>query len=277
MSRALFVYMPVVHAGIIQYLRDNSEITVVLLDNLKAQSVNKFLERDIRALTAPEVQTALQAYGFDRVLITNQTNLSTILTPFSEVIIPEDEIIIDFLKQFAPEIKTTTTSLFVRWTKNISTIEHEVPSNRVISEDSFAKELLNTLEVTAQKSPDWWRQIAAALVVDGQVISSGYNEHSPSSHSLEINGDPRSNFDAGQGAGIYTSIHAEAAALAEAAKLGISTDGADAYVTTFPCPTCARSLAAAGIKRVFYRNGYSLVDAEQILKDAQIEIILVQK
>jgi len=277
MKKALFVYMPVVHAGIVEYLQDNPETTIVLLDNRKAQTVNKYLERDIRALSAQEIQVALEGYGYAQVLIADQFNVASLLGSFTELVIPQDEVIEDFLQQFAPKVSATTISLFVRWTKNISSVEHKVPSDRIISEDDFTKDMLDKLELTAQKSPDWWRQIAAALVVDGQIISSGYNAHSPSSHSLEINGDPRSNFDAGQGAGIYTSIHAEAAALAHAAKLGVSTNGADAYVTTFPCPTCARSLVAAGISRVFYRDGYSLLDAEQILKDAAVEIILVEK
>jgi dCMP deaminase len=101
--------------------------------------------------------------------------------------------------------------------------------------------------------------------------------HFPSAHALTLNGDPRSNLDAGQGPGVYTSIHAEACALAHAAKKGVATDKADIYVTTFPCPTCARSLVEAGIARVFYKKGYSLLDAEEILKGAGIEIILVKE
>jgi len=276
MRTALFIYMPVIHAGILEYTQNNPDQTIILLDNIQARSVNKFLERDIRALPATDIQAALETYGVNEVLIVDQTNVADVLKEYQVVYIPNDEIIEDFLTQFAPEIQTIQISLFLRWTKNISTTEYDVPEDRVVSEDLFAAEMLTTLSKTALQSPDWWRQIAAALVVDGKIISTGLNTHAPTTHTLEINGDPRSNFDAGQGVGIYTSIHAEAAALALAAKQGIATKGADAYVTTFPCPTCARSLAVAGVSRVFYRDGYSVLDAEQILKDAGIEIILIK-
>jgi dCMP deaminase len=168
-------------------------------------------------------------------------------------------------------------NVFLRWTKQISTTEFEVPPDRKMTRDAFALELLDTLTDEAQKSPDWWRQIAAAIVRDGEVIAIAHNKHYPSQHALTINGDPRSNLDAGQGPGIYTSIHAEAWAIAQAAKKGISTEGTDIYVTTFPCPACARLLVEAGIARVFYRKGYSLLDAEEILKNAGVEIILVEE
>ena len=274
--QALFLYAPVVHKELLDYIENNSDQTVVLLDNIKAQSVNKFLERDIRALPAEKIKTALEAYGHTDVQIVNQENASDVLSAFSAVHIPQDEIIQQFVASFASSITTETVSLFSRWTKQISTVEHEVPAHRTISEDVFAQEQLDTLETEAQRSPDWWRQIAAAIVKDGQVLGVAHNKHYPSAHALTINGDPRSNFDAGEGQGIYTSIHAEAFAIAQAARQGTSTEGADMYVTTFPCPTCARSLVETGIKRVFYRHGYSALDAEQILSDTGIEIILVK-
>jgi dCMP deaminase len=45
-------------------------------------------------------------------------------------------------------------------------------------------------------------------------------------------------------------IHAEANAIGRAAKRGCSTDGCTAYVTAFPCLSCAKQLIAAGIKKV---------------------------
>ncbi|HLN18769.1 MAG TPA: deaminase, partial [Patescibacteria group bacterium] len=62
----------------------------------------------------------------------------------------------------------------------------------------------------------------------------------------------------------------------KAAKDGISLNNTNLYVTTFPCPTCAKLIAEAGIKKVYYESGYSLSDAEDILKNAGIEIILVK-
>jgi deoxycytidylate deaminase len=48
------------------------------------------------------------------------------------------------------------------------------------------------------------------------------------------------------------AVHAEMAAITDAAKRGVSIDGATLYCTTFPCHECARHVVAAGIRRVYY-------------------------
>ena len=112
---------------------------------------------------------------------------------------------------------------------------------------------------------------------DGKPLISTHNRPSKSDLlNVNIFGDPRSNFDAGENIELTTAVHGEAAAIAEAAKKGIALEGTSLYVTTFPCPVCAKSVAAAGIKRVYYSKGYSLVDAEDILRAANVELIIVE-
>ena len=62
-------------------------------------------------------------------------------------------------------------------------------------------------------------------------------------------GDPRSNFDAGKNIELSKFIHAEASLIAQAAKQGAKLEGASIYVTTFPCPVCARLVATAGLRK----------------------------
>lgn len=52
------------------------------------------------------------------------------------------------------------------------------------------------------------------------------------------------------------SVHAEMAALTEAAKRGVPIEGSTLYTTTFPCHDCARHLIAAGVGRVVYVEPY---------------------
>lgn len=52
------------------------------------------------------------------------------------------------------------------------------------------------------------------------------------------------------------SSHAEANAIAQAAKLGIVTDGLILYCTTRPYAPCMKLLAQAGVIKVFYELGY---------------------
>lgn len=52
------------------------------------------------------------------------------------------------------------------------------------------------------------------------------------------------------------SQHAERNAINFAAKLGVSTNNAIAYVTHLPCFDCYNALTTAGIKEIYIRNLY---------------------
>jgi len=52
------------------------------------------------------------------------------------------------------------------------------------------------------------------------------------------------------------AVHAEMAALIDAARRGVSVQDTTMYVTTFPCHLCARHVVAAGIKQVHYIEPY---------------------
>ncbi len=51
-------------------------------------------------------------------------------------------------------------------------------------------------------------------------------------------------------------VHAEMAALMDAARRGASVAHATLYTTTFPCHDCAKHIVAAGIRRVVYVEPY---------------------
>lgn len=52
-------------------------------------------------------------------------------------------------------------------------------------------------------------------------------------------------------------VHAEMAALIDAARRGVAVNSHTMYVTTFPCHNCAKHIIAAGIRRVVYLEPYS--------------------
>ena len=45
------------------------------------------------------------------------------------------------------------------------------------------------------------------------------------------------------------------------------------YVTDFPCPPCAKLIAAAGIARLYFREGYAVLDGSDVLEGAGIEVV----
>ncbi len=52
------------------------------------------------------------------------------------------------------------------------------------------------------------------------------------------------------------TVHAEQNAISDAARRGVSVNGATAYITHFPCVNCAKILISAGIKSVRYLHDY---------------------
>jgi dCMP deaminase len=189
---------------------------------------------------------------------------------------PDEDISRDLaIKYFVDRVAFGSAAIRNRWDKKFVSEESVIAPHRTMSAADIDRELIKIASTEAENSADWWRQIGALAVKDGQILFKHRNRHLPSDYHLVYNGDPRSNFDRGERPDIYTSIHAEAGLVTQAAKAGTSLDGVNVYVTTFPCPNCARLLAEAGVKKVFYQHGYSILDAEEIFKAYEVEIILV--
>lgn len=64
------------------------------------------------------------------------------------------------------------------------------------------------------------------------------------------------------------AVHAEASALADAARVGRSVKGATLYTTTFPCHLCATAIIAAGVQRVVFVEPYPKSYAKELHDDA---------
>lgn len=66
------------------------------------------------------------------------------------------------------------------------------------------------------------------------------------------------------------TVHAEANAIAWAAREGISLKGCDAFCTLSPCINCAKLLINVGIESLFFRDQYRDEAGLQLLRDADI-------
>jgi deoxycytidylate deaminase len=66
-------------------------------------------------------------------------------------------------------------------------------------------------------------------------------------------------------------MHAEANAVAQAAKIGVPLDGATAFVTGTPCFRCDMLLKSAGIWTILWRNHYD--NAEQSVPAEQSSLL----
>lgn len=275
MAYAVISYIPALHKGYLDFFKKYPGELYILDKKFVLETPR--LDRDIRALDPQEVKKAVESLGlFSKVSVLDESNLEILKKIGAEIILPDEDVNRVFAQKYLADAKTNLVSAFLRWDKQISTAELIVPPDRVISQNDFDKEIMRVAQEEADKSPDWWRQIGALVVKDGKVVLSRHNTVLPSEYTLNAIGDPRSNFDAGQNIELVKTIHAEANLIAEAAKKGIALQGCSMYVTTFPCPVCAKSLAVAGINKLYYKKGYSLLDAEDVLKAFGVEIILVK-
>lgn len=73
------------------------------------------------------------------------------------------------------------------------------------------------------------------------------------------------------GPGCTRSIHAETNAVAFAAKVGISIEGATLYCSLSPCINCAKLIINSGIKKVVYLEEYRDRSGIELLKAAGVQ------
>lgn len=70
------------------------------------------------------------------------------------------------------------------------------------------------------------------------------------------------------------TIHGEQNAIAQAAKLGVSLDGATLYCKLAPCRTCAMLVVAVGIKKVVAEKKYQLAtETEDFFRRGGVELV----
>jgi cytidine deaminase len=66
------------------------------------------------------------------------------------------------------------------------------------------------------------------------------------------------------------AVHAEMAAIADAARYGVPTAECTLYTTTFPCHDCAKHIMAAGIARVVYIEPYRKSLVQELYPDSVV-------
>lgn len=101
--------------------------------------------------------------------------------------------------------------------------------------------------------------VGAVIVKNKQVVATGYNGSPSGSAHCTAQGycyPGLSSCDASKSLP-SRAVHAEANAIAQAAKHGIATDGASIYVTLEPCLSCLKLIISAGIKEVFYETPFN--------------------
>ena len=157
------------------------------------------------------------------------------------------------------------------------------PSGRPSVESILVKSTM----MWAERSTCERAHVGAVIAIEGRVISSGYNgapkgmahcvhrvvhgiegmDHMD--HELCPLGDP--NCDRVAEATCPRAVHAEANAIAFAARHGTPLLGATIYTTHAPCVPCAQLIINSGISSVIYINDYRVTDGRKLLEEVGIE------
>ena len=114
------------------------------------------------------------------------------------------------------------------------------------------------------------------IVRDKRIISTGYvGSHPGLPHCDEAGHDLHKviNEDGEESSHCLRTIHAEQNALAQAARFGVSLDGATLYGKLTPCYACAKSIIAVGIKRVVMEKDYHASEkSKEVFKKAGVKL-----
>lgn len=139
-----------------------------------------------------------------------------------------------------------------------------------MSRPSWDEYFMSVSRLVATRATCPRRHVGAVVVINKRVLATGYNGSLPGSPHCDDVGcmitEP--------GGGCVRTIHAEQNALAQAASNGVALLGSSIYITTGPCLSCFKLIAAAGVKEIVYEQSYR---EEQFVSMARLAGMTVRK
>lgn len=126
--------------------------------------------------------------------------------------------------------------------------------------------LLAVAETIAKRSTCNRLAVGAVVARDGRILTTGYNGPPAGMHHCEHD------MSAEYTETCSEAVHAEANAIAFAARYGMATEGCELYVTHAPCLPCAKLIVNAGIVKVVYAHGYRDRSGLILLRDAGVGV-----
>jgi dCMP deaminase len=129
-----------------------------------------------------------------------------------------------------------------------------------IQRPSWDEYFMNIAKVVASRSNCMKRKVAAIIVRDKRVISTGYNGTPRGTRNCNEGGCPRCNNLAASGTALDECLcsHGEENAIVQASYHGASLKDAIIYSTFAPCLQCAKMIINSGIREVIYNMDYPL-------------------
>ena len=215
------------------------------------------LAKDIRALPADRAARYLRAARPGREMrVIEPADLPAAVTG-DPLVLPDEEIIRALAAQHDLGRGRTLVfdPTFLRWDREWSRAQRPARFDGPIAAGDLPRGLIARARELAGRSSDWWRQVGAIAVRGADLLGYGL-EPAPPDRVLAL----RRRRPAGrlQPRGPRPTCAPPSTprrpSSPRAARDGVSLRGADLYVTTFPCPACARLIAEAGLRPVLLRR-----------------------
>jgi len=268
-------YVPVLHEGYWRFLDAHARRKELHLIGPELHEDYRPLAKDVRALDPALVAAALAGWDIaSSVTVLDWAGAAALAARTPSIVLPAEDVSYQVVQEHFARCEVRYDTVFLRWDKSKS-VQLLRPAARTASTEEAIADLVDAAHAEADRSVDWWRRVGAAIRFADGTLASTHNVANPHPLSPYAVGDPRANFYQGVNLEISTATHAEARLIAAAARDGRSTAGATMYVTDFPCPPCSKLIAGAGIARLYYRDGYAVLDGQHVLDAAGVELVQV--
>lgn len=177
--------------------------------------------------------------------------------------------------------------------QTIETADARIENNGTVEELSQkVRQIVQTLAMNAER-PGWddyfisiakqvalrsnciKRKVAAVIVKDKRIISTGYNGTPRGIKNCNEGGCLRCQKFGASGADLESCVcsHAEENAIVQAAYHGVTIKDSTIYSTFSPCLACTKMIINAGIKEVVFSKAYPMEErTSKLLKEAGIAL-----
>ncbi|MBI2871018.1 MAG: AAA family ATPase [Candidatus Omnitrophica bacterium] len=145
--------------------------------------------------------------------------------------------------------------------------------SRIMPRPDWDEYFMGIARVVALRSNCIKRKVAAVVVKDRRVISTGYNGTPRGVTNCNEGGCPRCNELAETGKGLDQCLcnHAEENAITQSAYHGVGLKGSTLYTTFAPCLLCTKMIINSGIVEVVYQRQYTIEDVPfKLLRQAGV-------
>ena len=279
----LIAYIPTLNQRHLEWFKQHRNSSLFLISQAEAEKLLPRLARNMAALPTTLVAriVSLERWVKEaRIFFPGRENYYPNLSSpvWKSWILPDEDVSHIFAEKYLAPVGCDFKfeMIWARYDMIAVTRSQPVISDVEISSSELDLELMDKARKISGQSSDWWRQIGAlAVSSNGRMLVATCNTHLPNEYETYIFGDSGLNREAGQ-EGKYTSIHAEEAVITHCARYGLALDGANFYVTTFPCEKCARQIVWAGVSKIFFRDGFSSLNAQDVLQVGGVKIIQVK-